>query len=271
VQKNINDGALALSLWQSITPNMNIYGRFKYQGGNGDDVKLMLTGNIPCIDMSYELAYERMLNANTDNLSDLTAFYRVLGAWQPYDDINLMIHKPLTKELVLSFQAEYHNAHNDEKFTSNRDFELFSVSLADENIWKGFGGQVALERWYVHGGEGTWAVTGEATKKWKCLQAALGVDFQKYEDKLVLYNPWARWLDQLRIALLPGMYETYNPFVIFFDKYVAEQHNNIYSIYARTKWAINPDQDLSLRVTVERDDEPESPYWRVQAAYEIRF
>jgi len=271
VKDDVENGAIALSAWRALSPNMSLHGRYTWYEGDGDELRLSLTGQIPKYGLAYELAYRQQLNSVGDRVNDLTAFYRILGPLEPYRNFLAAIHKPISKKLSLSLEAEIHDSQEDETLGGNRDYERYAAVLGAEDVWRGVGGQLALERWNVTGDEGTWAVTGEIEKKWKELLVAVGADYEQYEDRLVEYRPWLRWADQLRILLLPGQYETINPFVLFFDTYAAETRWEVHSFYVRTKWALGENQDLNARITYEMDESPESPYWRIQASYEIRF
>lgn len=271
VKDDVEDGAVALSAWRTLGPNMSLYGRYEWQEGDGDEVRLSLTGQFPKYELTYELAYRAQLNSVGDHVNDLTAFYRILGPLEPYRNFLAALHKPIGKKLALSLEAEIHDSQEDRTLGGNRDYERYAVVLGADDLWHGVGGQLAMERWNVSGDEGTWAVTGELEKKWKDWLVAVGADYEQYEDRLVKYQPWLRWADQLRILLIPGQFETINPFVLFFDTYTPETRWEVHSFYVKTKWSVCENQDLSARVTYEMDESPESPYWRVQASYEIRF
>jgi hypothetical protein len=270
VKEDLSDTSMAFSIWQGVTQNLTLFARYDWRGG-GDEILFNATGFVPSWDLTYELVYRRRLNALGDRVNDLTGFYRILGVLGPYDHYLVALHRPLTKKLVLSLEAELQDSQKHEWTAGNRDYQRYAAVLSAEGICKNFDARAALERWNVPGGEGTWAVTGEVTKHWKQVHLTLGADYQRYEDRVVIYDPVPRFLDQLRIALLPGAYEGYNPLVILFDQAVVETHDNIHSFYAKTRWRIDNDQDVTCRLTYEVDDEPESPYWRVQAEYGIRF
>ena len=122
----------------------------------------------------------------------------------------------------------------------------------------------------MHGGEGTWAVTGEVTKHWKKVALTVGADYARYEERVIQYTSVPYALDQLRV-FIPGQYQTYNPLVYLFDTYALELHEDVHSFYCKTKWAFADDQEVTAGVTCEEDDSPESPYWRVKAQYSIHF
>ena len=55
------------------------------------------------------------------------------------------------------------------------------------------------------------------------------------------------------------------------DTGVVETHENVYMVYAETEREIGETQKVSWRVSYEQDDGPDSPYWRFNAMYRIRF
>jgi hypothetical protein len=86
-----------------------------------------------------------------------------------------------------------------------------------------------------------------------------------------MYNEPLKLADMARAWLAPGILQGYNPLLLFYDHYTVQTHQNIYTVYAKTRWAVTKDQDLGAKLTFEEDDGPSSPNWRVQADYAIRF
>jgi len=266
-----HDNLLAFSLWQTITPNITFFGRYAWYDGKSDDLRLNLTGYVPCIDLSYDVAFRSRLGFLSDRISDLTGFYPVLGGLPKNDNYFLVLHKPLGKKVVISVEGEYQNVR--EKLTlaqSPCDYTRFAAILAADDLCGGFGGSVNVERWNVDGGEGTWTVGGEITKRWKCVQVALGSDYERYEDRVVVYGgPNA--ISPYRYSLTYDMLPYYGGAVLGGNTLAVELHEDIRSVYLRGKWRICKDQDLSARLTYEEDDSPEAPYWRAVMEYALRF
>ena len=71
--------------------------------------------------------------------------------------------------------------------------------------------------------------------------------------------------------MLPGAFVGYNPIVLIADQWAVETHEDVHSVYSKLNWAFRDNQDVTLGVTYEEDDGPDSPYWRVRAGYVIRF
>ena len=269
------DAAVALGVWQTVTPNLMVFGRFTGHDGGGHEVLLDATGGIPAWDLMYEVSYRRQLNTFGDRVNDLTGFYRVLGPSKAHDHYFLALHKPLTKKLMVSMEGEIHDSNGNDWRTANRDYQRLAAILSAEKVCNSVDAQVGVERWHVDGGEGTWAVTGEVTKHWNKLSVTLGADYQRYEDRVILFDDSSDRMGGLEQIIARPTFNGFTPTVFLSDTLAVQLHQNIHSIYAKTKWAVNTNQDLTVKVTYEDEDAPdgapESPYWRVKAEYAIRF
>jgi len=275
LNEDLKDAAVALSVWQTVTPNLMVFGRFTGHDGGGHEVLLNATGSVPAWDLMYEVSYRRQLNTFGDRVNDLTGFYRVLGPAKAHDHYFFALHKPLTKKLMVSMEGEIHNANGSDWRTANRDYQRLAAILSAEKVCNSVDAQVGLERWNVEGGAGTWAVTGEVTKHWSKLSVTLGADYQRYEDRVILFDAAANRMSGLEKIIARPTFDGFTPTVFLSDTLAVQLHQNIHSIYAKTKWAVNTNQDLTVKVTYENeeatDGAPESPYWRVKAEYAIRF
>jgi hypothetical protein len=272
IEDDIDDNYVSLSVWQWFPPNATLFGRFSLQNGEPNDLTLSLTGQYEPWDVAYEATYYGQLQENEDLVNDLTAYYRILGAYEKYDDVLLAVHKPITKILTLSLEAEFHESHaSGDETWSNRDFQRYAIILDADELVPTVDASIALERWDVDEGEGTWAVTGEVSKTWERVKLTLGADYERYEDRVVKYNPWALVFDNVRQAVAPNGWPIYNPIVFVFDDYAVETHENIYSVFGKVSYDLTEAQELALKITYEEDDGPDSPYWRVQAGYTINF
>lgn len=268
--RNLEDVLISLSAWHALTPNVELFGRVDLRDAGGDELLLNATGYVPPWNLTYDVSYRRQLSSVADSASDLGSFYRVLGSYEQYDDFRVSLHRPLTKRLTLSLEAELHDSDEERGYSRNRDYQRYAAVLAAEGLGKGLGGNVALEWWNAGQDESTWALTGELTKKWNAWQFAFGADYERYEDSVTYYDTPLLALDQFLQALMPGAYKS-SPLVVLFDHWIVQTRENIYMTYLRARWAIRDNQDLSIRVTYEEDDRPQSPYWRLQTSYGIRF
>ncbi|HNT87312.1 MAG TPA: hypothetical protein PKL84_05555, partial [Candidatus Hydrogenedentes bacterium] len=294
LKRDLGDNLVALSLWRQLTPNTSFFGRIRLHDGDLDEITAQLVGFWPGADLSYEVSYRGRFATASDRVDDLTAFYSVLGGFTEYHNVLAALHKPLSERITLSLEAEFHNADDDWE-TANRDYNRYAAILSVTPIFKKTDVTLAVEKWDVSGGDGTWTLTGEMTYHWSdAIAVTLGADYERYEDRITRYYAPLGIADRLLIAFVPGYFAGYNPVVLLFDQYAVTTHENIYSVYARLKWQVRENQDVgqrdilvfpylrlkwqvrenqdvSLTVTYEEDEGPDSPYWRVRAGYTIRF
>lgn len=271
VNEEVSNTQIAFHVAHDFNPNLRVYGQFILNDGDGDELLLDLTGYYAAWDLTYEVSYRHQLQRIGDRSNDFTSFYRVLGPENEYGNLLVSLHKPLCEKLILSLEGELHDAKNDDWLTGNRDYwRLAAILSAQEVLW-GMNASVGLERWNVQDGEGAWAVTGELRKQYEHLEWFLGADFERYRDDLVEYNRWPSFLYQFSLLAIPGSFSRFTPGVWYLDSARVETHENIYTLYTGIKYDLKENQTLRGRVSFEDDDSSDSPYWRVQASYEIKF
>ena len=271
VARNINDQSVALSIWQTITPNLSLFGRYNYLSGNGNEGELHLTGFVEIWDFTYELSWRGMFTSVGDRVPDLPGYYRVLGVYEKYNDFLAVLHKPISKKFMISLEAELRDSEAGRNLASNRDYQRYAAILSGSELYKGLGASVSLEDWVCTEGEHTWAVTGEVTKRLGCVLLTLGSDYQRYQDRYMVYNAPLQFADLFRKAVVPGSFQGFDPLLFLVGRIEVVEHQNVHSVYLKTKWKVNESQDANIRITYENDDAPESPYWRVQTDYSVRF
>lgn len=273
VKQNISDTYTSFSLWRNLSENHNVYGRLTLHDGDLDELLLNLTGYWPGADLSYDVAYRGRFRTAADRVADISPFYRVMGAYEEFDDLLLALHKPLSERFNLSLEAQFRDTRQGDWPQYNRDYKRYAAILDIDPLFKDARGSLALEKWDVSNGESTWTLTGEITRRWpkERIEATLGADYARYEDRITVYNRPLGQLDKFLVVFAPGYYAGYNPIIFLFDQYAVTMHEDIYSIYGKMKWDFRENQNISLGITYEMDDGPDSPYWRVQAGYSIRF
>ncbi len=270
--KSVDTGSVALSLWQTVSENLSLYGRVDWHDDEGEELLLSATGYVPGpFDLTYEATYRRQFNSITDRMNDATGYYRLMGVYEEYDNLFLALYRPVTKQVTVSLEAEFHQSENDN--WSNRDYQRYAAVVSGEKLFGGaaLDARAGVEFWEADQGGGSWAVVGEVGRRWNNLELALGTDYQRYEDRVVEYNETLKLIDMARVWFAPGILQGYNPLLLFFDHYAVEMHENIYTVYLKAKWSVTADQDLSAKVTYEEGDGPHTPVWRVQADYTFRF
>ncbi len=272
VSRKVSDNLHTVSLWQDLGQYHRLFGRFTVNNGRADELILDLTGLYAPWELSYQVTYRTRMQRLRDRVNDISYFYRVLGPYERFDHWLASVQRPLTERLTLSLEAELHRTENgDAPYTINRDYERYAAILSMSDLGPGLDVSTALERWKVDGGESLWAVTGEVKKEWDQLEAALGLDYQRYKDVLVQYNPFPFMVYQGLVYSLPGVYPGFAPGVRLFDEWTVTTRENVYGAYARIHWDVADNQEIRTRITYEEDDGPESPYWRVRSEYTFRF
>lgn len=271
IRPDLNNTLVSLSAWQGITENVHVFGRLRLMDGDVDDLLLQVSGYVPQWKLFYEFNYQGRYNRARDRVSDLSYFYRILGAYEEFNDFLVALHKPVTERITLSLEAEVRDSNDESRRTANRNYQRYALVGDIEKLVCGTDFRLAVERWNVSGDEGVWSVTGEAVKSWNNFELTVGTGYERYQDRLAKYEPWPGRINLALVSLVPGYYVAANPVVWLLDDWVVESHENIYSAYARGKLALTKNQDLRMNVTYETDDAPDSPYWRVRAQYTIRF
>ncbi len=271
VSTDLDDSLISLSAWHRLTENFNVFGRLNLKDGDVDDLVLRATGFVPSWELTYEIDYRARLHDAEDRVNDITEYYRVIGYYEKYQNFLVAVHKPLSEKMTLSLEGELRDSDEADWMTGNRDYQRFAITTDWDELAKDTDVSVGLEYWNVTDGEGVWAITSEATKTWNNLRLTVGTGFERYEDRFIEYNPWPNRINLALVAFVPGYFMTYNPLVFGLDTWTVETHENIYSVYSRIQWKFKENQELNAGITYEKDDGPDSPYWRIQAGYGIRF
>lgn len=271
VREAIDAHTVAVTVTQRLTSRHSLYGRYTWYDGESDALQVSATGFFTKRDLSYDLTYSRRLSLLDDRPSDVSGYYRVLGQLNEYQDVLGTLNIPLNSRFSLTLEGQYHDSDNDTLESGNRDYQRYGAILNATELPHGFEASLGLENWDVSQGENTWTVTGEVARKWQKMRWALGADYAAYEDRYRLYQPQYLWANKLLVALVPGLYPNYRPLVALFDVAVIETHENIHSIYTTCDYEVKDNQDLRVQVRYEEDDSPDSPYWRIEARYCLRF
>ena len=270
VKRQIDDRQISLSVSHQVTPKNHLFGRYTWHGGSSDELEVSATGVFSQGDVVYDLSYRKRLNLLADRTGNTTGFYRVLGGLDEYDDIQGALHIPLGERYAASFELQWHDTRNGGG-QANRDYKRFALLLSGTDLGPGLDAEIALEHWDVSEGSSTFAVTGEVAKEWERLDVVLGADYERYQDRLRIYRGTPLGISYILNFINPSLFPRYNPLVQFFDVRAVDYHENIYSFYLRAGYELGTKRSVWAEVSYEEDDGPDSPYWRLQAEYSIRF
>lgn len=264
------DRLYTFSFWQDLGDLHRLFGRYTVRDGRSDELIVDLTGSGLPWGISYQLTYRGRFQEVKNAVTDLAFFYRVQGTYERYDNILAAVHKAITERLSLSLESEFMESGGNSAYAGPRDFQRYAAVLAMKDARPGLDFSVGLHRWVVQGGESLWSVNGEVKKAWKQFEVVAGLDFQRYQDVLVRYDP-------NDFVFYRGLfYSPSDPFgrragVPLTDQWAAKTRENVYGVYSRFRWDIDERQALRTSLRYEEDDGRQSPYWRLQTEYSIRF
>lgn len=271
VVSELDGQIIGLSIHQRFGQHHWMNAQLLIEDATADEIQIDFAGYFPRLDVSYHLNYRQQLERVSDQVGALSGYYRVLGAQEEYQHLHLALQRPLSEKWALALEGDWHDSDADDGYSANRDYWRFATVVSAEDLAKGIDLSVALEWWEVTDGEGAWVITGEVGREWERFDLAFGADYEQYRNEFAEYNPLPQWIRQAGVIFLPGVFAGFAPGVRLFDEVRVETREEIYSAYLRGRWRFAASQSLSARVTYEQDDGPDTPYWRVQAAYELQF
>ncbi len=271
VDYETDNSAVALSVMQDLWTGATAYGRVTWLDGNGQELLLDLTGVVDCWGLAYELRYRRQMDSIGERVSDLTGFSSIMGVYDEYDDLLLVLTKDIGKKVSLSLEAELHDSRNEDLLGGNRDYQRLALVGAVDELFPTIDAELSLERWHVDGGEGTWALTGELSKTWKALTLTVGADYEQYQDRIAVYDGSLDSLAQLGMLVAPGQISSLAPISPLSAPWILETHEEVHSLFGKARWVVCKNQEFTASIRYEEDEAPESPYWRVRAGYLVRF
>jgi len=261
---------VAFTATQRLGDHHQLYARYLINDRESDEVRLAATGTFSKRQLAYDLSYSERLNRITDRGNDAGGFYRVLGALDEFRDLSGTLHIPFATRYALSLEGQRHDASGDDDY--NRDYLRYGVYLHGAKLRDGhLDFRVGLARWDIDAGEGTLSLTGEVTHRWRKAALTLGTDYAAYQERLRVYNATPYRVARGITALVPGIFPGFFPLTRFLDERDVEIDEDVYSAYGKFAYAIDDRQSVWVKLTCQRDDGPDSPYWRVQAEYTIRF
>lgn len=245
--EDIDSTLTSVSVRQSINMYHHLFARAVWHEEDLDEVQLTAQGIFGGDSVSYVLTYRQRISTLDERPTDFPQFYRVLGEINGYDDAQVIVTIPLTDQFDLGLEGQVHDAEDDAVLSGNRDFERFGVSLATHDIAQHYGGFILLEVWDADGGESDKTISVEVSRDWATGKAALGVDYIRFQDRILNYDP----LDS--------------------STFLIESTDDLYSLYARITHDIDENHGIDLRASLEDDDTNDAPYLRFTARYTWRF
>jgi len=271
VKTEFGDNRWTLSAWRQITQNTQFNGRLSFFDADVDELRLEVRGYVPSWDLTYRAAYRGRLQEAGDRVDDLTAFFRILGPLEEYNNFLLSLTRAFGEKYAITLETEFHEAEEGDVFRTNRDYQRYEIIASGDGLWKDINASFGVSFWNVNAGDSTLAITGEMTKKWEKLALTFGVDFSKFYYTTFEHDqvPW--WTSQAITFASPNIFPGNRPLVYLLDTDFVQESEDIYTVYSEVKWQVKENQSLRSRITFEEDDGPDSPYWRLQLNYAFHF
>ena len=290
--ESFEDGMVSLSVWQDLTTNWRLFGRLDLNSGQGDEITMRVTGYVPAWDLTVEATYRRLFDEIEDRANDLTSYYRILGPQEEYQDFLLALYKPITERVTLSVEGQVHDVDSnfpttiltrwskdyDYAYKTNLDYTRMSATLSVTQLVWGIDASLMAEIWDVETRDSSWSVGAEFEKKWDTLTVTFSGEYLRYEGQYSAYDFYPHWQNEVRrvfSSLFPGSSSTFyvdsNFLVNLKDVKPVNTNEDVFSLSLEGKWAFRANQEVNLGVTFEDDDTADSPLWRVQAGYALRF
>lgn len=267
----VDSTLVAFTVMHQLAPRHSAYARYTLHDGDSDELQLSLTGAVSERDVVYNLVYRKRLEVLEDRTHEATGYYRVLGPQNEYDDLLATVQIPLSTKWALGLETQVHMADGDSTYTANRDYQRYATVLSVDGLRPGLDASVALEYWDVDDGESSLALTGEVSKAWEKWALKVGVDYERFEDRITYYRAGFTELERWVVFFTPGVFPNYRPFIPGIDTAITEVQENVYSAYAKVSYALCDRSDVWAKLSYESDDGDDSPYWRLEAMYSTRF
>lgn len=244
---SIESSLTSLSIRQSLTRYHNLFARATWHEHDLDELRLTAQGVFHEDALIYTLSYRRRVSDLAERPTDFPQFFNVVGELNGYEDFQGVISFPIGGHVELGLEAQIHDAEESSFGTGNRDYQRYGLSVDVIEVAQHYDLRFILEFWEVDSGESERTVSGEVSRKWANTLAALGVDYERFQDRIIQFDLATQ------------------------SSFTVESKDDIYSLYLRIRHAINERQSMYIRASVEDDDTSDAPYWRLRAQYTIQF
>lgn len=271
VKREIDSRLFSVTLQHQLTPRHHLYARYTLFDGDSDELLASATGVIGAREITYHFTVQRREQTLGDRVNDLTGFFRVLGEQNEFTELLATTQIPINDHLSVSLEGQFRETESDDPETANRDFQRYAAGLHGHDLWRGIDAHITAELWDVSDGEGSVAITGGVSKEWEQLKLTAGVDFERWEDRIIEFRPFVLPATRLAGRFIVPVRRFSDVIAGLFDTEVVDTHENIYSIFTELDYVLNERQEISLELSYEQDDGPDSPYWELDAAYRLRF
>lgn len=254
IDDNFTDDEVGFNLWQRIFEDLNFYGRHTLLGSSPKDFLVKLSWDKIDWDASVQLSYYRFLRSLAEHSNNISPFFRILGALKPFDLISLTGYKGLGDKFGISSGVDRRHVLdvNDEN-TFNRDyyrtfltFDINNIILKDSKI------SFTAEYWNTKGIDHSTDLGVDFDKKFGKFDVGGGTSYSLYKFNFVGSNN-LQFLENSELAT------------------DVVQKINVRTYYARVKYLLTKQSDVSLRWSSEISDTDPGTFHQLLLSYSTNF
>lgn len=246
-ENHLDSSLTSLSMHHALAPRHTLFGRVTWHEKDVDELRLNTQGVMNEEALFYSLSYRKRVSTLAERPVDFPQFYHVVGELNGYEDLEGILSVAIHSQLEIGLEAQVHEAENSELTTGNRDYQRYGLSATLSEVARYYEVGILLEYWDAAQGESEKTISGEVSRRWARTHAAVGVDYDHFQDRIIQYDP----VDQ--------------------DDFYIESRDDIYALYLKVKHELTKQQSIRVRASIEEDDTTDAPYWRLHTHYSYRF
>lgn len=254
IDDNFIDDEVGFSLWQRIYDDLNFYGRYTLLDSSPKDFLVKLSWDKVDWDASVQLSYYRFLRSLAEHSNNISPFFQLLGALRPFDLISLTGYKGLGDKLGISGGVDHRRVlDTGDENTFNRDYNrVFSTFDVNNVLLKDSKVSFTVEYWNVKGSDHSLDLGVDFDKKIGKFDVGGGTSYSLYKFNFLGSND----LQFLSSSELAGD---------------VEQKINVRTYYARVKYLLTKQSDISLRWSTEVSDTEPGTFHQLLLSYSTNF
>jgi len=254
IDDNYIDDEVGFNLWQKIYEDLNFYGRYTVLNTLPKDFLVKLSWDKIDWDASLQLSYFRFLHSIAEQSNNISPFYQILGAFEPFDLISLTGYKGLGEKFGISSGVDHRSViDKDDENTFNRDYNRTFFSFMVNNVLlQESKVTFTVEYWNTKGVDHS---------------ADLGVDFDKKIGKFDIGAGTGYSLYKYNFDGSSGLESLLD------SEYTRdiEQKINVRTYYMRIKYLLTKQSDVSLRWSSEVSDTDPETFHQMLLSYSTNF
>ncbi len=254
IDDNFIDDEAGFSLWQRIHDDLNFYGRYTLLDSSPKDFLLKLSWDKIDWDASVQLSYYRFLRSLSEHSNNISPFFQILGTFRPFDLISLTGYKGLGDKFGISSGVDHRRVLNTgDENTFNRDynrvfltFDVNNILLKDSKV------SFTTEYWNIKGIDHSLDFGVDFDKKIGKFDVGVGTSYSLYKFNFVGSND-LQFLENSELAR------------------DVVQKINVRTYYARVKYLLTKQSDISLRWLSEISNTDPGTFHQLLLSYSTNF